>query len=348
MAMEKRDVVIVGGGLAGLTTAKYLAEEGVDFVLLEEHTKFFQKPCGEGILPSYIDFDFFDLYGSKKGVEREINEVVFIIKDKALTVPIHFFMIDKEEVEKEMAHQVEKLGGEIRMGEKVQKIKDNVVYPQEISARIIVGADGARSLVRKSMGIKSPKIGVAIEGHVDHMEGFDESKAYIWFGKSITVEGYAWAFPRKEFWNVGIGSAKTEGFSTYANRFKSRFEMKDVRGAAIPFSLPVKTYGKNFLLVGDAASQVMTAVGAGNLPSMVCGKLAAETISRCLKSGSINLHLYENAWKKHLKKLFRQSYTIYRMASFLSYREENRAYRWVKLLMKMFAGSPKESDIKST
>lgn len=341
--MEKRDVVIVGGGLAGLTAAKYLAEEGIDFVLLEEHTEFFQKPCGEGILPSLRNFDFFDLYGSKKGVEKEIREVDFLIKDKVLTLPLYFFMIDKKVVEEELARQIKKLGGEIRMGEKVREIKGDVVYPQNISAKVLVGADGALSLVRKSMGIKSPRIGIAVEGHLDKLEGFDKEKAYIWFGRSIVKEGYAWAFPREKFWNVGIGSAKTTGFSYYLDKFKSRFrDIRDLKGAALPFSLPLKTYGKNFVLVGDAASQIMTSVGAGNLTSMVCGKLAADVISKGFKRNSIDLSQYEKVWKKHLKKLLRQSYSIYRLARFISYRSEERAYRLIRILMRIFVGPPKE------
>ena len=38
--MERHDVAIIGGGIAGLTLAKFLAEYGIDFVLLEEHKDF--------------------------------------------------------------------------------------------------------------------------------------------------------------------------------------------------------------------------------------------------------------------------------------------------------------------
>lgn len=46
--MEKVDVAIVGGGIAGLTLAKFLSEEGINFILFEGHDDFFKKACGEG------------------------------------------------------------------------------------------------------------------------------------------------------------------------------------------------------------------------------------------------------------------------------------------------------------
>ncbi len=71
---DQREIAIIGGGPAGLTLAKFLAEESVDFVLMEEDASFYGKPCGEGITPALAGYDFFDLYGSRRGVERITEE----------------------------------------------------------------------------------------------------------------------------------------------------------------------------------------------------------------------------------------------------------------------------------
>ena len=335
--MEKRDVVIVGGGLAGLTTAKFLAEKGVDFVLLEEDKSFFKKPCGEGILPIEVEPNFFDLYGSKIGIEGEINEVVMIIGNGTLNLPITFFMIDKKKVEEEIARQIKKLGGEIRLGEKVESVDGNMVYPQNIKAKVLVGADGVRSIVRRSKRVRSPKIGIGIEGHVEELEDFEKEKAYIWFGRDIVLNGYAWAFPKKDHWNVGIGSSNVKNFRPYLERFKSRFsDIEDLRGAGIPFSLPVKTYGKDFVLVGDSASQIVTSVGAGNLTSMICGHAAAEAIFDHLE-GKCSLSRYEYIWKRRLGKLFCESLMICKLAEILSRANTNLSRAMIKIMAKVFA-----------
>ena len=41
MFMEKIEVAIVGAGPAGLSVAKFLGENGIPFILIEEHTQFF-------------------------------------------------------------------------------------------------------------------------------------------------------------------------------------------------------------------------------------------------------------------------------------------------------------------
>ncbi|MFH0748708.1 MAG: FAD-dependent monooxygenase [Candidatus Bathyarchaeota archaeon] len=67
---QKTDVLVIGGEIAGLTMSKYLAEEGIDFILVEEHKDFFMKSCGEGITHSMAGYEFYGIYESKVGIER--------------------------------------------------------------------------------------------------------------------------------------------------------------------------------------------------------------------------------------------------------------------------------------
>lgn len=335
--IEKRDVVIVGGGLAGLTTAKFLAEKGIDVLILEEDNGFFGKPCGEGILPIGVEPTFFDIYGSEIGIEREIEEVMMKVGDKFINLEIRFLMMDKKKVEEELSKQVKKLGGEIRLKERVKRIEENTIFPQNVKAGIIVGADGARSMVRKSKGIESPKMGIAFEGYIKRLDEIERNKAYIWFGRDIVPHGYMWAFPKTDKWNVGIGSADIKNFKIYLDRFKMKFkDVENLRGACIPFSLPTKTYGKDFILVGDAASQIMTSIGAGNLTSMICGYIAAETLSKCLRRDS-DLCEYEKAWKKSLGKLMQESFFVYRTARLLSRIDTNISRILIKTIARVLA-----------
>lgn len=192
--VEKHDIVIIGGGIAGLSLGKFLAEEGMDFVLLEEHKDFFMKACGEGMGTKIDDYYFFDLYESKKGIEREINECIISTKYGKISLETNLLTINKKEVEKELANQAIKKGANIRMNEKVISIKKDgnfILEPQRIETKIIIGADGSFSLVKNYLGIKKPKFAIGASGISKEIER-DKDKFYL----DLNVRyGYSWFFP---------------------------------------------------------------------------------------------------------------------------------------------------------
>ena len=191
--MEKHDIAIIGGGIAGLTLAKFLAEEGMDFILFEEHNDFFMKACGEGIGIKLGEFNFFDLYESKRGIEREVNECIISTKYGKISLPAILLTINKKEIEKELANQAIKKGADIRIGEKVNSIEKGnnfILNPQKIEFKIVVGGDGAFSIVRKYLGIKNPKFAIGASALIKEI-GRDMDKFYIEIGRDIVGYGYA-------------------------------------------------------------------------------------------------------------------------------------------------------------
>ncbi|HEC81322.1 MAG TPA: NAD(P)/FAD-dependent oxidoreductase [Thermoplasmatales archaeon] len=312
--MKHHDVVIIGGGIAGLTVAKYLAEEGVDFVLFEEHNDFFKKACGEGIIPDIAGYNFFDdIYESKVGVEREVEETVIHTNHGDVSLYMPYVIVDKLRVERELARQVIKKGGQILMKERVTGVKGvkPVVLPHNIEAEVVVGADGTNSVVRKWLGVKPPHMGFAVEAKskVD----LYPSASHVELKKDVVPYGYSWFFPKKDSWNIGVGAFKMKYFKDAFERFRSRFKETDRwRGAYLPLDKPTKTYGKHGILVGDSASQIISSVGGGNTTAAICGKLAAECIIRFSKKGyrEMDLSNYERSWKEVLYRLFSNSYVF--------------------------------------
>jgi flavin-dependent dehydrogenase len=51
---EEADVIVVGAGPAGATTAFYLAQSGVDVLLLEKSRFPREKVCGDGLTPRAV------------------------------------------------------------------------------------------------------------------------------------------------------------------------------------------------------------------------------------------------------------------------------------------------------
>lgn len=314
MNVEKVDVAIIGGGLAGLTLAKFLAEEGIDFILFEEHDDFYKKVCGEGIGRKLAGYRFLDLYEGQKGIEREINECVFETRygDSVITTPL--FMINKKIVEKELASQTIKKGGDIRMNEKVSEIKrdnDFILTPQNIKAKFIVGSDGVSSITREYLGIKKPHCAIGVSGLCKDIEK-EADKCYIEFNKNIVKYGYAWFFPRKDLWNIGVGSFCKKYFKIAFNHFKQNYEVDKWVGGYAPMSMPLKLYGKNMFLVGDAGSQIRTTVGAGNLSAMASAKIAFEILKKFARRDykGIDTQDYAKTWNRQIGTLLKRDYRV--------------------------------------
>lgn len=342
--MEKREIVIVGGGVAGLSLARSLADKDVDFTLLEEHPKFYMKVCGEGVSAGHT-LSIRDLYKSSIGFENKIDGAVLNFPySRTVKHNGAGYTINKEVFEGELFRQVEVLGGEVRMGERVTALerKGNsiLVHPQEILCRCIVGCDGVFSIVRRFFKQSLGRVAFVLSGEVKKED--EDHILKFFFDKRIVPGGYAWSFPKDKTYNVGLGSLYKITDGKRCLRFlKDKWEAERIRGAYIPLYLPLKTFFKGGILIGDAAPQINYLTGGGINSSIACARIAGEVLAEIHEQkkeySEDTLKEYEKRWKKVLRWMRLQYRT-----SILAYRRMARSDIYslmISALYPLFASS---------
>ena len=312
MLNQSYDVAIVGAGPAGTTLAREVARRGCSVIVLEKERLPRYKTCGGGVTvraARLLDFDISPV------VERVIDSGRFSFKmgqkvDRRYHEPI-CFMVMRDRFDHLLAEKAREAGVCVADGMRVAGVEANddgctIRLPDgSLHARIVVGADGANSIVALSLDLmRDASADIALEAEVAvSPETMREWHSRMGVDLGVVAGGYGWVFPKEEHLSIGVGGAKDQALSlkTYYDQYLASldlgpYEVERFRGHHIPIRKDESPITKGpALLLGDAAGLADPLSREGIYNAIRSAQLAAPVVVRSLRSGSVDLSAYQRA-----------------------------------------------------
>ncbi|BCJ54442.1 hypothetical protein Asp14428_59170 [Actinoplanes sp. NBRC 14428] len=309
--METVDVLVAGAGLAGLHTARLLARQGFDVLVVDR-----RRSLDTGIRTTGIfvrrTLDDFALPGRHLG--PPIRRVVLHPPSgrrpvELLSARDEFRVADMAGVYADARARAEQAGARVRLG---------VPYPVAgVTARFTIGADGARSTVARRLGLDVNRhLIVGIE-EVYPMAAGDGPPTFHCVIDPRLAPGYlGWVVDDGRHAHVGLAGRPDRlaaPLPQLLHAFRDRFSPGPASGAlgVLPVAEgPVRRRGgpipvggllrriacPDGLLVGDAAGAVSPLTAGGLDPCLRLSRLAAEVTGDYLRSGDASvLRHYDGA-----------------------------------------------------
>ncbi|MEM2509083.1 MAG: NAD(P)/FAD-dependent oxidoreductase, partial [Candidatus Thermoplasmatota archaeon] len=208
----------------------------------------------------------------------------------------------------------------------IRTIEGNI----EVSAKMVIGADGVESKIGRWAGINS------VNKLSDYHSCFqyemanvkvDEKYIHLFFGNDVAPCGYAWIFPKEFSANVGLGilekKAKMKAFD-YLKKFIEQHKEIFINSYPIEINaggVPVAHYtdmvSDGLMLVGDAAQLVNPIHGGGIVRAIHSSIIASEVAEKAFNKNDLSkefLKEYERRWNEEYgektEKLMRLRYFL--------------------------------------
>ena len=313
------DVAIIGGGLAGKSTAIHLLKKGYSTLILEKSQPNKYIPCAGGMAASVRNYLPIHL---ENAIETEIKRVHFSWRNEdpvvaELSGKSPFLIVNRKKLDELLTKEVYRFGASILFSLIIEHLKfDNNNWliqcdnKKIFRAKYLVIADGSESLWASylRLGPNKPKYASTIAINIKGLGNVEKNTVRFEFG-SIKY-GFAWAFPMQESINIGLGSfigdAKIKDRELYEYIVKS-LGFENVQYKTIFKRLRIwngfhKLHNERVLAVGDAASLCDPFLAEGIRPSLISSYYASETIDKCLASNTNHLHEYSSLMKDNWSK----------------------------------------------
>ncbi len=330
------DILVAGGGPAGLAAAAEAASRGASVLVVEREQEIGRPVHTSGGMAVKIMRDY-DVPADLYHVIRKLR-IIGPTEATSLEVPDNVgCVIDVTGVYQYLAARAQAAGAEIRTGVRAEVLKneagivgarlhgaDGVI---EQPARMLMDATGYRAALSKAVGLHPgfQRFGVGAEYEL-LAPNYDQDEMIIIVGSRFAPKGYAWAFP----WGdnrvrVGVGLLHSDTRANPSDYLElllreagdvgidlSGSEVVEEHRGLIPSEeLPATFVGDRILAVGDAAAQPTLVAGEGIRLSLLAGTEAGRAAVDALKAGEPTrdaLLPYEQWFRKHYGFSLKLSY----------------------------------------
>ena len=314
------DIVIIGAGPAGSTTARLLASRGFDVAVLEEHAVIGEPVDCTGVLgtDAFIKFELprHLILGTIQTIT--VNSPAGVQVTHTSEQPLAH-VIDRAELDRTLARQAETAGATVYLNaQAVDVVRDSsaVVITcrrpdgelRRLYCKLLILAGGPRFIFQERLGLGTCPL-LWRSAHAE-LPGNSLANPQVFLGRDVAPGAFGWAVPLRRagrpFVRLGVNSHSNA--SEYLQKLcADRFPYllpTDGRLLARTWMLPIvalpRTAADRVLAVGDAAGQVKPTSGGGILFGMLSAQAAAETAAKALSTGSVrreSLSEYETRWR---------------------------------------------------
>ena len=321
------DLIIVGAGPAGFACAYQLKNQDLKIAIIDQATFPRDKICGDALSADVVN----QLYRMEQSLGENFERFAKKIDSHGVrfVAPNHTFLdinyqnpnhgnaagyISKRlDFDYFLFKQIENQPNiEIFQGEKVLDIKSESfgielkTDQRQLTAKMIIGADGAHSIVNRKLGnikVEKDHYCAGIRQYYEGVTGFHaDQHIELHFYKEL-LPGYFWIFPLPNGGaNVGLGMLSSEvskrkldlkkelgklieSKQDLKERFKNSKSLEKPQGFGLPIGSKKRSIsGDRFLLLGDAASLIDPFTGEGIGNALRSGRIASEYIIKSFEN----------------------------------------------------------------
>jgi geranylgeranyl reductase family protein len=316
------DVIVVGGGPAGLNAAKRMTEEGLNVCVLERKERIGEHIICTGIV-SEEAFNEFEL--SRDSILMSINKFRWIspsdnqIEYKHPRVFAH--IVDRKKFDARLYRYAEMQGVDVKLGRDVAKVsigknsveltaKNRNNSPEKYTGQFVIIATGISFQLQRDLGLGYPKR--FLNGVQAELDFGDIDCAQVYVGRDIAHGAFGWIVPIGEgIVRLGLMTEKDPKgcFDHLVKKLPqgrlSGLNKERIQYKSIAQGLVSKTFSDRVLTLGEAAGQVKTTTGGGIYFGLLCSEIAARIVVKNIRKKrytSEALSEYETLWKKAIGK----------------------------------------------
>ncbi len=337
---DENDVLIVGGGPAGLAAAEAVASQGARTIVLERQNEIGYPVHTSG--GSWIS-DMKAL-AIPEHLYHPIAKVIFVSPQREVVLhydPAVACVVDVRGLYQHLAGRAIAAGAQLRVRHTVEQVlmegervvgvtaKNHVSERLNVRAAVTIDASGvSRHIgVRTDMGKAFHRYGYGAEYDL-YAPNYPQDELFLIMGSSFAPRGYAWAFPRGNGRvRLGVGVLhpdSDEDARVYLDRImrdlpqlKDKFQDAspvEYHTGLFPSEGPVARFSRDgLLLAGDAGGHGSTLVGEGIRFAIYSGQMAGKVAAEAVRAGDTSvafLERFDKRWRARFGRDMDISYMI--------------------------------------